>query len=327
MIKSAFLGSKERIERVFSSEQVARLSGLTDLYPQVVSGDEIEGCGDALAEVEVIVSTWGMPLLSDGQLSRLPNLKLVLYAAGDVRGFAAPLIERGVTIVSAWRANALPVAEFTLAHVLLAGKAYLRNESDYRTSRNFHSCRVGPGNRGEVLALLGAGAVARTLIELMRPFDWKVIVADPYLSDDEAQRLGVAKVSMEQAFQHGFVVSNHVPNNEETKGLIHGNLLASMRMGATFINTGRGQSVLQNDFVKVFRDRIDLTAVLDVTDPEPLPPDSDLWQLPNVFVSSHIAGSSGNEVGRMAELCLDELERYLAGAPLEHVTPSRSLVP
>ena len=90
-----------------------------------------------------------------------------------------------------------------------------------------------------------------------------------------------------------------------------------MPANASFINTGRGETVNHDDLVKVFRKRQDLTALLDVTDPaEPLPPESPLWSLPNVQISSHIAGAKGDEVGRVADFTIDEFERWRRGEPL-----------
>jgi len=327
MLKSALVGDKPRIERVYGQEHIAELSTRTELHREVIGSNEVDTYRDVLSRIDVIASTWGMPEFNEAQLDAMPNLKLVLYAAGDVRGFATPLIRRGIKVVSAWRANAVPVAEFTLAHVLLAGKCYLRNMSEFHANKQFRTAVRGPGNCGETLAIIGMGAVGRALVDLMKPLQWNLIAADPMLNDEEAARLGVAKVPLAEAFEKGFVVSNHVPDNASTKGLIDGALLRSMREGATFINTGRGRTVVQDEFVEVFRQRPDLTAVLDVTDPEPLPSDSPVWELQNVFVSTHIAGSIGNEVGNMAKLCLEELDRYVAGQPLQHLVTESLLAP
>ena len=312
MVKSAFVGNESRIRQVFSKAHFERLGAMTELHPTIVSADEIP------ADTEVLISTWGMPRLTPAQADRLSNLKLMLYGAGDVRYFAEPLVERRVQIVSAWRANAIPVAEFTLSQILLSGKAYFRNVADYRATKAMGDARRGLGNFGETVALLGVGAVGRLVIEYLRPFSWKVIVFDPFLTDDEATRLGVEKVSLEDAFSQGAVVSNHLIDSDATTGMISRELMESMRPGATLINTGRGKTIDQDAFLDVFKKRKDLTALLDVTEPEPLAADSPIWDLENVLVSSHIAGASGNELALMADLCIEELERYLAGELLQH---------
>ena len=91
-----------------------------------------------------------------------------------------------------------------------------------------------------------------------------------------------------------------------------------MRPGAAFINTGRGATVVESDLAEVLAARPDLTALLDVTSPEPAPADSPWYALENVHLSSHIAGSGGKEVVRMADYCLEEFEAWKAGKPLRY---------
>lgn len=320
-VQCAFVGDRRNIERVFGADPFRSVSARAEVIPEIVTPDRIDERIEGLADVEVILSTWGMPELTDAQLDRLPNLKLVLYGAGDIRGFAAPLFRYGIPVVSAWRANAVPVAQFTLAHILLAGKSYLGNVQDYRNTHRFGAGRHGPGNRGLTVALLGAGAVGRSVIRLLKPFAYRIVVFDPFLSDDDARALVVTRVSLEEAFGQGFIVSNHLVDCMATRDLIRGALLDRIPVGGTFINTGRGRTVFNDGFLEVFRRRMDLTAVLDVTHPEPLPEDSPIWDLPNVHISTHIAGTLGNEDSLMADLCLEELDRYLEGRPLLHVVP------
>lgn len=314
--KAALLAPPETAARVYGPEQRARLETLVALHPEVITPAQLDTLLPALAETEVLFSTWGMPCLTEAQLDALPNLKAVFYAAGSVQGFALSLLERGITVVSAWLANAVPVAEFTLAQVLLASKGYFRNAREFHTTHEFRGAHRGPGAYGETVALLGAGAVGREVIRLLKPFSLKILVFDPFLSAESAQALGVEKVGLDEAFERGIVVSNHLANNERTRGMLTGAHFEKLRPGATFINTGRGQTVREDELLAVFRARPDLTALLDVTWPEPAPSDSPLWDLPNARLSTHLAGSTGNEVRRMADWCLDELVRWQAGEPL-----------
>lgn len=302
-----------------------RLRSLADLHPNILTQSQLAGALEAGLKPEVIVSTWGMPLLTELELDALPSLKLVLYGAGDVRGFAHPIVARGIPLVSAWRANAIPVAQFTLAQILLAGKGWFGNVASYRSDRSRDKVSVGPGCHELTVALIGAGAISRLVIGHLHSFGVRVLVADPYLSQAEAEELGVTKVTLEEAFSQAFIVSNHVPDNEETRGMIGAEHWLSMPQGAAFINTGRGRTLRNDEFNRVFAERTDLTALLDVTHPEPLPKDSLLWDLPNVHVSSHIAGAIGDEVKRMGDLCLDELQRWNRGEPLQHLVEPGAL--
>jgi len=98
-----------------------------------------------------------------------------------------------------------------------------------------------------------------------------------------------------------------------------------MPPNATFINTGRGGTVMEDDLVEVLRSRPDLTALLDVTEPEPPRPESPFWSLPNVRVSSHIAGSIGNEVRRLAEIVIEEFQAWESDRPLRYVVTEAML--
>jgi phosphoglycerate dehydrogenase-like enzyme len=316
--KAAFLAPADTIERVYGAEGRQRIAAMTNLLPEPVSGSSLDERLETLAEVEALFSTWGMPRLRSDQLDRMPRLRAVFYAAGSCQGFGRPLLERGIQISSAWWANAVPVAEFTLAQILLACKGYWRNVAAYRTAPDHHGLVHGPGCYGETVALLGLGAVGQKVVELLRPFRLNVIVYDPFLDPARAQSLGVELVSLVEAFARGMVVSNHLADNPQTTGLVDAALLDQLRPGATLINTGRGRTINQSDLIELLTRRPDVTALLDVTDPEPMPLDSPLRRLPNASISGHIAGSLGDEVRRMGEIAIEEFTRYAHGEPLQH---------
>ena len=170
-----------------------------------------------------------------------------------------------------------------------------------RDAANMHAfaCFTGPGSYREKIALLGMGAVARDLARLLRGFDLDILAVDPYLPAGEASKLGVELVSLERAFAEAYVVSNHLPNLPELSRVLNGKLFHSMRSNATFINTGRGAQVNEADLIEVARQRPDLTFLLDVTAPEPPEVGSPLFELSNIQLSSHIAGSLANEWYRL----------------------------
>jgi phosphoglycerate dehydrogenase-like enzyme len=315
------MGVPERVEAVYA-EHLETLKMQTRLYSTVVSGKTLEEHLPQLREVEVIFSTWGMPRLAIYQLDAMPRLRAVFYAAGSVQSFATPLLERGITLTSSWAANAVPVAEFSLAQILLANKNYFENSRVFTSPQKRHAVASARGNFGASVALLGAGQIGRKLIELMKPFRLRVLVFDPFLSDEDARAFGVEKVSLEEAFSRGDVVSNHLANLPATVRMLKGEYFARMKPNATFINTGRGQTVAEDELCAVMGSRPDIIALLDVTHPEPPVPGSPLYALPNVFLSSHIAGSVGDEVRRMADYAVDEFVRWQSGEPLRfQVTP------
>lgn len=325
MQKAAFLNDNpERIETVYAKGRRARVAEITDLYGEVLTSQNLVQHAAAAAAIEVAFSTWGMPRLEAEHLDQLPKLKAVFYGAGSVKAFARPLLERGIIVVSSWAANARPVAEFTLAQILLACKGFFRNVRACRSAevRRAGSLPDGPGVFGETVGIIGAGMVGRIVCELLQAFELQVVVCDPYLSADDAQLLGVEQVELPELFERSYVVSNHLPNLDSLNGYLTGELFGRMRQGSTFINTGRGAQVREGELIAVLEARPDLTALLDVTYPEPPEAGSPLYTLPNVELTSHIAGSMNDEVVRMADYAIEEFVRWEAGQPLRYrVTP------
>ncbi len=304
---------------VFGQGRRERIAELTNLYPSVITGSNFDQHAKNLSEVEVIFATWGIPSFTDHHFSAMPNLKAVFYAAGNVKAFAEPLINRDVTLVGAWDVNAIPVAEMCLSQILLSLRGYFRSTrryADMKTgdAKSFHRTGVF----GETVGLIGLGKIGTRVREHLNNFPIKVIVHDPYLSEERANSLEVESVSLTEIFKRSLVVSNHIPDLESTTGVLNKSHFEVMRDGATFINTGRGAQVVENDLVSVLQARPDLTALLDVTLPEPPPTDSELWSLPNVVISPHIGGTIGDEVVRMADCMIEEFELWASGKPLRY---------
>ncbi|MBI5425834.1 MAG: hydroxyacid dehydrogenase [Opitutae bacterium] len=313
------------IDYTYGNGRRAQLAALCDLYPRTVTAENLAGMVPELSELEVIFSTWGMPCLTETQLEFFPKLRVLFYAAGSVSHFAAPFLKRGIQIVSAKEANADSVAEFCLGQILLGTKGYFRNSREYRAPEAWPSCHRGPGNYAETVALIGVGAVARKTAALLRHFKLKLLLVEDYLSEAEAHALGGTKVSLEEAFTSAFVVSNHLADFPHTRGAIRTHHFLSMRPGAVFLNTGRGPQVDEAGLVEALARRPDLTALLDVTEAEPLPSGSPLYALPNVHLSTHLAGAMNNEAARLADLVIDEFIAYRDGQPLRHSVAPGSL--
>jgi phosphoglycerate dehydrogenase-like enzyme len=136
------------------------------------------------------------------------------------------------------------------------------------------------------------------------------------LPDEEARRLNVKKTDLIDIFTHCQTISNHLANVPATVGILNKEHFSRMLPNATFINTGRGKQVVEADLIEALRDVPTRTAILDVTDPEPVLPDSELLRLENVILTPHMAGSNTVESERMAEYVVDEYRRYLNGEPL-----------
>ena len=308
-MKAIFISSM--VNTVYTAEQRQKIAELTDLMPEIVDAKNFDSLD--LSDVEVIFSTWGMMCFTPEQLDRMPKLKAVFYAAGATDYFARPLLERGIRVFSAWLANAVPVAEFTVAQIILSMKNYFNHTAALKCKENWTREKIGPGAYGETVALIGAGAISTKVQELLKGYNLNVIVIP--------SRKERRTISLEEAFRTAYVVSNHLPNREDNQKVLTKEMFASMRPGATFINTGRGAQVDEEGMCEVLKERPDLTALLDVTCPEPPENDSPLYKLPNVHLSAHIAGSWNDEFHRMADYMIEEYNRYVAGEePMYEIT-------
>lgn len=304
------------INYVYTREQLQELSELTQLKPGVFDLSAVEN-GD-LEETEVIFSTWGMPALKEVHFQKMPNLKAVFYSAGATDAFSPNCFAHNVRVFSAWRANAIPVAEFCLAQILLALKGYFRAQRELKGPEQFNSQYAGHGIYGETVVLIGAGAISKVLQEMLKAFCLNVIVI-PSRKENRT-------VSLEEAFKTAMVVSNHLPDRDDNAGVLNGTYFRSMREGAVFINTGRGRQVNEEELIQVMEERPDLTALLDVTFPEPPPAGSKLYTTPNILLSPHMAGSINDEVHRMSDYMLEEYKRFAAGeAAIHEVKPEMLL--
>jgi phosphoglycerate dehydrogenase-like enzyme len=300
---------------IYGPEQRRAIEACARLVATPQTAESIAARPELLADVEVIFSGWGIPIVNDAFLDRAPHLRAIFYGAGAIGHWATDAIwRRGITVTTATLANAVPVAEYTLGMILLTLKHafLLARPGDARPVR----WGDAPGNYRRTVGLVSFGAIAQALVERLKPFDLDVLVYDPFLSAEQASRAGVARASMEELFARCDVVSLHAPLLPETRGLITGAHLAALRPGAAFINTARGAIVRQDELFDVARRRPDVQFVLDVTTPDPLPDDAPLRALPNVLVTPHIAGSTGQECQRMGAAMVEELERYVAGRPL-----------
>jgi phosphoglycerate dehydrogenase-like enzyme len=305
------VGNTDMVDQVYGDRQQL-VAEISDLYPTLITPDNFEAEVDNLRDLEVVFCTWRMLDLTDEQIDRLPNLKAILYAAGSVKSFAAPYLERGIRVSSAIAANGVPVAEFALAQVLLAGAGFWRNSRECvdEASTFMGNNHRGYGNYDNRVSILGNGTISNHLQAMLARHQLEVVV----VPSRESNRT----VSLEEAFATSVAVVNLFPDRDDNVGVFNGKLFASMMDSATFINAGRGRQVNEEELVEVMKARPDLTALLDVQHPEPPKDGSALYRTPNIILSGHIAGSKGTELRRMADYMVEEYKRLEAGLPLKH---------
>jgi len=296
-----------------------RLRAATDLRAIIAPAETWGEHRTALAEVEVLFSSWGMPAMNDALLDALPKLRAIFYAAGSVRSFVTDAMwARGIRLTAAAAQNAIPVAEYATATLILGLKHFWHYP---RGLHGAHSTQLekppAPTPYRSTIGLISYGKIARLVRERLRAHDVSVAVYDPFLSAEAATREAVRKVdTLGELFATADALSLHTPLLPETEGMLQAHHFEAMRPGAFFLNTARGALIDESAMIEVFRRRTDLTAVLDVTYPEPPAPDSALFTLPNIILTPHIAGSVGPECQRMGNAMIDEFLRFRAGEPL-----------
>ncbi len=313
-------GGAHSIDRVYDPATQAALRAEFDFLPGVMTRQDV--LNGRLTEVDYLFSTWGFPIFTEDELvAHLPALKAVFYGAGSVQAFARPLLTRGVAVFSAAQANGVPVAEYTVAQIILANKGFyssarLCSSSAENRRAATEAAAAYPGNYDAAVGLVGLGVIGAEVANRLKDFRLTVYAYDPYCSAEKAAALGVTLVDLPTLFERCVTISNHTPNLPSTRGMLHYDLFARMPSMATFINTGRGAQVVEDDLVRALREVPTRVALLDVTDPEPPEAGHPFYEMDNVILTPHIAGSSGQECYRMGNWMLEEARHYRAGEPL-----------
>jgi phosphoglycerate dehydrogenase-like enzyme len=301
-------------------EHLDALGDIGDLLePVAIDGLPAARADEVLAAADVLLGHWGCIRLDEAFLARAPQLKMLAYAAGTLKEVVTSAAFAHLSrVTSGAAANAVPVAEYTVAAILWSNKAAFSERERLRGADVPHVDRRHPvGNWAKRIGLVGASHVGRAVIALLQPYRCEVVVADPYLDDEEAERLGVERMALDKLLATSDVVSLHAPALASTQRMIGAGELTLMMNGATLINTARGALVDHDALVAELRTSR-ISAVLDVTHPEPLPLDHPLLRLPNCVVTPHLAGSQGTELSRLAELVIEEIRRFAEGEPALH---------
>lgn len=311
------------VSALFDDASRSRLAAIAEIDFDLVVHDVSEpAAAKAMREAEVLLTCWGAPVLDDSALEAAPRLRAVVHAAGTVRRHVTEACwRRGLVISSAAWANALPVAEYTVAVILLANKRIFRIRDLYREQRgsrlDLQRLFAGAGNYHRTVGIVGASRIGRRVLELLRPYDLDLLLHDPFITEAHSRGFGARLVDLDELCATSDMVSIHAPQLPETHHLIDRRRLALLRDGATLVKTARGALVDQDALItELAAGRID--AVIDVTDPDVLPAQSPLYDLPNVLLTPHVAGSLGTELHRMAAAAVDEVERYANGLPFAY---------
>ena len=270
---------------------------------------------DLLSAADACITSWGVARLDADVIAAAPRLKAMAHMGSSVKRFVSEALwDRDIHVTSAGAALAVDVAETTLGLMIVGMKRvwplarHVRaggwRETDWWPSRELFRKEVG---------IIGASNVGRHVIQLLESFDVDVLLYDPFVAEEEADDLGVEKVSLEELLQRADVVSLHAPAKPDTIHMLNAERLSLMKDDALLINTARGTLIDEEALIGEL-EKGRFFAFLDVTDPEPPSLDSPLRRLENVVVTPHAAGCI-EDCSRMGEMAAEELRRYFAGEP------------
>jgi len=250
---------------------------------------------------------------------RWVQLNTAGYTSFDDARVRETLSQRGTMVSNSSYVYAEPCAQHLLAMIAGLARGLPLALDAQRGDRSWRqSLRPTlPLLNDQTVLILGFGAIARRLIELLTPLQMNLIAVRRRARGDEPIRV-VSVSEVEQLLPATDHLVNTLPANRETGNFVNATRLAKLRAGAIVYNIGRGTTLDQDALIKELRDGRLSAAYLDVTEPEPLPPDHPLWSTPNCFITPHMAGGHRTEKERQVKVFLDNLRRFEQGAPLQN---------
>ena len=276
--------------------------------------------------VDAIITCWGSPRIDVSVVRAAPKLRIIAHAAGSVKGLIDPEVwDAGIVVTNAASVMGVCVGEFALLLALALLRSLPKHMSGAaRDAWNGLPCDGWETLIGKRVGLIGLGHTARSFIRFLAPFDCELIGYDPYVSPERASEMGVLLVSLEELLSTSKVISLHAPITEETKGMLNAEKLSLIPDGAVFINTARG-ILLDHEALYEELKTGRFKAALDVTHPEPLPPDHPLRTLPNVLLTPHVAGPTVDGRRDMFRCVVDDLKLFWAGKTPKNIVTKEML--
>lgn len=319
----AVLAGEELFASFFDRRRRARLSRISrwTLFP-------IHTCDTAaisrLARADALMTTWDSPYLSAETMQQLPSVQIIAHCGGEVKKRFDRSLFRDLVIVNTPGPMAKPTAEMGAAFLLYAARNIDRYRTALRKRSNqiYQDVHLTGGDTesllGSEVGMIGFGRIGRTLVEMLRGFDVRWRVYDPFASRELAVGLPVKFDSLNAVLKRSSLLMVTAAATEKTRNLLNRERLDLLRDGATVINIARGSLI---DLAALTREVQSgrLRCALDVTDPEePLPVGHPLRTLPGAIVTPHLGGGGQRTRGEMADAAMDELQRFFGGEAVEH---------
>ncbi len=295
---------------------------ILSLYPDmqiVISDDEGMPLGDA-SDATIFMRWWTSLEGFRLTLSMAPNVKWVYTPSAGIDHLDLEMMrERGITLTNAAGAHAIPIAEFVMMFILTHMKQsrILMNyaREDYEATEQTKLEELD----GKTMAIVGLGSIGQETAKRAKAFGMRVIgsrrrpqptkYVDVVVSDDEWHKL----------LPDADVIVIATPLTDITRGMVDATAFAKMKPSAYIVNVARGQVINTEDLIVALCENRIAGAGLDVLPEEPLPAEHPLWDAPNVWITPHISYSSPKTRGRMMDLFITNLERYMHGQKLLNI--------
>jgi phosphoglycerate dehydrogenase-like enzyme len=288
---------------------------------EVVTASNEEEAIQMVTDAEILFGSSSRKVVQRGE-----RLRWIQAASAGMDGWIHPeMVERGIVMTNASGVFALQVAEHAFALMLALTRgigSFVRNQLERKWSGWTETKVIQIA--GETLGIIGLGGIGTAIAKRGKAFEMRVIAVDPVRTEkppfvDELWNTDHLGDLLTQAD----IVMIAAPHTSETDKLIGSKELAMMKSTAYLINISRGKIVNEKALIEALKEKRITGVGLDVTEQEPLPPDSELWGMKNVVLSPHIAGASQRRHERMVGFFCENLRRYLSREPLLNVVDQK----
>ena len=316
--------------RVLIADKIT-LDGLAPLHDDdrfelvVETGLDQEALADKLVDFDAVLVR-SATKISQHALSKTQRLKVIGRAGVGVDTIdVAAATEKGVAVLNAPAGNTTSAAELAFALLMALARNIPAADRSMKEGQWNRSALAGRELAGKTLGLIGAGRVGSEVATRARAFDMRVLVYDPYLSDDQAERLGITQVELDEALSQADIVSLHVPLTDSTRGLIGPRELSLMKQGALMVNAARGGVVDEDALLQALNGGHLGGAALDVFAEEPLGADHPLRAAANVILTPHLGASTGEAQENVAREIAEGVRAALLDGDLSRAVNAPSI--
>jgi len=261
---------------------------------------------DFLSDVDGAIV--GLDKIDESVLKHTKNLQVISkYGVGLDNINFQDCEEFNVSIVHTQGINKRSVSEQALGCMLMLSRNLYITANDLK--RGFWNKSGGTQVSGKTIGIIGVGNIGKDLVELLKPFNCKILVNDIIDQSDYYNKNGLIETTKEEIFKNADIISIHTPLTEELKGFINKKTLSMMKPTTILINTARGGLVVQDDLKWALKNKIIAGAAIDAYEVEP-PTDQEFIEIPNLIATPHIGGNAKEAVKAMGITAIENLVNY-----------------